>query len=146
MGKVVASVYRAALDVSFRRSGALFVVLHNRHDLDDIVRTGDELGSDKRKGADQEFDDLLDGYTIQGLPREVVVELASLDGAVVVDNSGQLRAYGAVLRPRQKGRLKGTEGSRTQAAIGASNYGLAVKISSDGDITVYHDGQEFLGV
>lgn len=146
IGKVVAAVYRAALDVSFRRSGGLFVVLHNRHDLSKIVRPGDELGSAERKGADRQFDGLLDGRTIQSLPREVVVELASLDGAVVVNNSGSVRAFGAVLRPKKKGRLKGTEGSRTQAAIGSSNYGLAVKISSDGAITVYHGGLEFLVV
>jgi len=42
--------------------------------------------------------------------------------------------------------LRGTEGSRTKAGIGASNYGLVLKVSSDGDITVFHDGEEFLRV
>jgi len=146
IGRVVTSVYRASVDVSFRRSGGLFVVLHNRRRLAKIVRRGDELGSEDRESADKEFDKLLTGYTMQGLPWPVVVELASLDGAVVVDNSGEVRAYGSVLQPKKRGSLKGTEGSRTKAAIGASNYGLAVKISSDGAITVYHDGEEFLGV
>ena len=63
---------------------------------------------------------------------------------VVLDNGGRILAYGAVLDPKKKGRLRGTEGSRTKAAIGASNYGLAIKISSDGDITVYHDGEKFI--
>ena len=146
IGKVIASVYRAALDVSFRRSGGLFVVLHNRKDLQNIVRRGDELGNHDRTGADENFDNLLRKHTIYALPRSVIVELASLDGATVVDNSGHIRAYGAVLRPRKQGSLHGTEGSRTKAAIGASNYGLAVKVSADGDITIYHDGDEFLRV
>jgi acylphosphatase len=37
--------------------------------------------------------------------------------------------------------VRAAEGSRTKAAIGASNYGLAIKISSDGDITVYAAGK-----
>jgi DNA integrity scanning protein DisA with diadenylate cyclase activity len=74
------------------------------------------------------------------------VELASLDGAVVLENSGLIRAYGAVLQPKKAGRIRGAEGSRTKAAIGASNYGLAVKVSSDGDVTVYHEGDEFMRV
>jgi hypothetical protein len=55
-------------------------------------------------------------------------------------------AFGAVLRPKKSGRLRGSEGSRTKAAIGASFYGLSVKISSDGDITVYHKGREFITI
>lgn len=38
------------------------------------------------------------------------------------------------------------EGSRTKAAIGASNYGLSLKVSSDGDITVYVGGKELIRV
>jgi hypothetical protein len=38
------------------------------------------------------------------------------------------------------------EGSRTKAAIGAPNYGLAIKISSDGDITLYATGQKLIQV
>jgi DNA integrity scanning protein DisA with diadenylate cyclase activity len=74
------------------------------------------------------------------MPRAILVELAALDGAVVLDNTGRLLAYGAVLEPRRRGRVDAAEGSRTKAAIGASNYGLAVKISADGDITLYADG------
>jgi len=80
------------------------------------------------------------------MSRAVAVEIASLDGAVVLANSGKILAYGAVLQPRRAGHLRGSEGSRTKAAIGASNYGLAVKISSDGDITVYFAGVEFFRI
>lgn len=89
---------------------------------------------------------MLKEHTIQSLSRVVAVELASLDGAIVVDNSGHILAYGAVLDPKKAGRLRGSEGSRTKAAIGASNYGLALKISADGDITVYYDGDAFIKV
>ncbi len=146
LGRVVGAIYRAALDVSFRRCGGLFVILHNRQNLREIVRPGDAIAHAHRSATDREFDGVFEGHTIQSLPRAVMVELASLDGAVVLENSGRVLAYGAVLQPKRSGKLRGTEGSRTKAAIGASNYGLAVKVSSDGDISVYFDGKEFIRV
>ena len=76
----------------------------------------------------------------------IAVELASLDGAVVLDNSGKILSYGAILQPKKRGRLSGSEGSRTKAAIGASNYGPTVKISADGGIVIYHKGVEFISI
>jgi DNA integrity scanning protein DisA with diadenylate cyclase activity len=146
LGRVVGAIYRAALDVSFRRSGGLLVVIHNRKHLHKIVRTGDAIDDPNRSATDREFDKILRAHNIQSLHRVLAVELASLDGAIVLNNSGRIRAYGAVLNPKKSGRLRGTEGSRTKAAIGASKYGLAVKISSDGDITVYYEGKEFIRI
>jgi hypothetical protein len=147
LGRVVGSIYRAAIDVSFRRSGGMFVILHNRNSLRHLVRLGDAISdAKKRSEPDREFDNLFDGRKIQSLPRSVVSELASLDGAVVLANSGEVLAYGAILQPKKKGRLHGTEGSRTKAAIGASNYGLTVKISSDGQISFYYEGAQFIRV
>lgn len=146
LGRVVAAIYRIALDVSFRRSGGLFVILHNKNNLHDIVRIGDAIGDKDRQSADEAFDAVVAKRTIQSLPRSVAAELASLDGAVVLRNSGQIVAYGAILQPNNTGALNGSEGSRTKAAIGASNYGLAVKVSSDGDISVYYQGNEFIRV
>jgi DNA integrity scanning protein DisA with diadenylate cyclase activity len=143
-GKVVGAIYRAALDVSFRRSGGLFVVLRNRRNLSKVMGLTDSIGNPNCGQQDKDFDVVVGGHPIQTMARAVAAELAALDGALVFDNAGKLLAYGAVLRPRKAGKLRGTEGSRTKAAIGASNYGLAIKVSSDGDITVYHSGREFL--
>ena len=70
----------------------------------------------------------------------------SLDGAVVLNNKGDVLAYGAILAPKKKGRISGTEGSRSKAAIGASNYGLAIKVSSDSEITVYVAGNKLIAI
>lgn len=146
VSSVVRSIYRAALDVAFRRSGALFLVLRSKNDLRRVVRPGDAIGDKRRPKQDKAFDEVLDEFFVQSAPRSVVSELAALDGAVVLANSGRVLAYGAVLDPRRKGRVRAAEGSRTKAAIGASNYGLAVKISSDGDITVYVKGRKLIVV
>jgi hypothetical protein len=144
LGSVVGSIYRAALDISFRRTGGLFVILHNRTEIHEIVRPGDAIDDTNRNRIDRDFDEIVKSHKMQSLPRVVAVELASLDGATVLANSGKILAYGSVLQPKKRGNVRLFEGSRTKAAIGASNYGLAVKISSDGDITVYHGGKVFL--
>jgi len=143
---VIVALYLGALDVSFRRSGGLFVVLHSRRKLRQIVRLGDAIGDKSRSLADGDFDQVFWGQKIQDIEPMTLVELATLDGAIVVANDGEILAYGAVLSPKNAGRLRGTEGSRTKAAIGASNYGLALKISSDGDIDVYHKGKSFMRI
>jgi len=144
--RVVNAVYRASLDVSFRRTGGLFIILKNRNHIRKIVRDGDAIGDTKRCVFDQEFDRALHEAKIQTLERPRIAEIASLDGAVVLGNSGEVLAYGAVVEPRRKGRIQAVEGSRTKAAIGASYYGLSVKVSSDGDITVFTKGKEFIKV
>jgi hypothetical protein len=146
IGALVGTVYVSALDVSFRRSGGLFVILHNRRNLRQIVKPGDAVGEARRTSVDKEFDELISGRRIQSLEPAVTMELAALDGAIVVSNRGEILAYGAVLSPKKAGRLRGTEGSRTKAAIGASNYGLAIKVSSDGNIDAYYRGKHFMQI
>lgn len=148
VGRVIGPIYRAALDISFRRSGGLFVILKNRENLRKLVRSGDAVGDDQRLSADADFDAIFNGKTIKTVHRTIAVELASLDGAIVIDNTGNIRAYGAVLKTGLRAANKGkrVEGSRTQAAIAASQYGLTIKISSDGDITVFAGGEEYISV
>src|SRR6202451_2523663 len=81
---VIVAVYLGALDVSFRRSGGLFVILHNRHKLRQIVRFGDAIGDEIRTLADSDFDKVLQGEKIQYLAPMTLVELAALDGAIVL--------------------------------------------------------------
>ena len=143
LGRLVGEIYRAALDVSFRRSGGLFLILRNRNNIGKVVRMGDANGDPGRAPVDVAFDEAFKGARIS---RPVIVELASVDGAIVLNNSANILAWGSVLKPQKSGHLRGSEGSRTKAAIGASHYGLALKVSSDGDITVYHNGKEFIRI
>lgn len=142
--KLARAVYRASLDAAFRRRGALFVILDAQKHLRAVAARDDQIASRPEGSPEAVFDEALGDLILQAMPRPTLAELASLDGAVITDRSGRVLAYGAVMRPRKKGRLKGTEGSRTKAAIGASNYGTAVKVSSDGQISIYFKGSEFL--
>jgi len=124
----------------------MFVIVRNRNRLSDVVRAADQIGNNRRAPLSRQFDTALPSTRIQQFPRTLIVELAALDGAIVLSNQGELLAYGAVLEPKRRGKVDAEEGSRTKAAIGASNYGLAIKVSSDGDITVYVRGKEFIRV
>ena len=147
VSRLVGSVYRDALDVSFRRSGGLFVLLRNQKKLHELVRAGDAAGDHNITPLDREFRRALTGGQRKGLmSRAVLVELAALDGAIVLSSTGQILAYAAVLAPKKRGRVRAEEGSRTKAAVGASNYGLAIKVSSDGDITAYHKGKKLISI
>jgi DNA integrity scanning protein DisA with diadenylate cyclase activity len=144
--RVVRAIYRAALDISFRRTGGLFVLLRNRNDLRKIAREGDAIMDDNRLDLDKRFDISLPQDKIYFMPKSIILELSALDGAVILNNYGEILAYGAILEPKRKGKIVIEEGSRTKAAKGASNYGLVVKISSDGDITIFSEGTEFLKI
>jgi hypothetical protein len=108
-------VYRVALDVFFRRSGGLFVLLRNQQNLRELVIEGDAIGDDEREPAYREFDAFLEGGVVFSVPRNVLAEILGLDGAVVLNNKGRILAYGAVLKTH--GKFNPSEGSPTKAAI-----------------------------
>ena len=122
------------------------MILQRQRDLHAVVRKGDAVGDNRRDLVDASFDRAVAQLPITRLSRGVLAEFASLDGAVVLANNGRLLSYGAVLQPERRKGIQKAEGSRTKAAIGSSNYGLALKISSDGDITVYTSGNELISV
>jgi len=146
LGRLVSRLYRLALDISFRHTGGLILILRSRRNVSQVVRAGDAMGDDRRPGVDNAFDQALLSRDVTALPLSVLSELTSLDGAIVVANNGQLLAYGAVLQPKRTTGTSKAEGARTKAAIGASHYGISIKVSSDGDITFYKGGEPFLAI
>jgi len=146
MKRLVSRLYRLALDVSFRHTGGLILVLRSRQNVRRVVRAGDAMGDRLRSEVDQAFDESLLSRKVTALPLSVLSELASLDGAIVVASNGDLLAYGAVLQPHKTGRVSKAEGARTKAGIGASQYGVSMKVSSDGGITVFKRGEVILSI
>ena len=62
-----------------------------------------------------------------------------MDGAVVTDREGRLLAFGAILRARPG--VGGIEGAQATAALGASYPGPVLKVSEDGALAMFLDGQ-----
>jgi hypothetical protein len=146
--EVAERLFRTALDLADVRKGALFVVLENPAEaVPLLISPGDLMETyglttahdGSASGGDLRY--LLAGRTVTELDPSVFAALASVDGAVVTDRSGQLLAVGAILRhppPPDDPRITSSAGARTTAAVAASRFGPVLKISEDGIITFYH--------
>ena len=141
-------LFRCALDLADSRQGALFVVLGDpAESVSELVSLSDrvDIGVPEPAGASdvptrRDLLYLLTGRTAIELEPTVLAALASLDGATVTDDEGNLIAVGAILR-HPDGTAVGddsiVEGARTTAALAASRYGPVLKVSEDGGITFY---------
>lgn len=138
--RIIRTLYRVALDLSARRSGGLLVWLTDDAGLAEITSDRDRIGSPNRSLADAALDETVQAVRVEDLSRPILVDLASLDGALIVSTHGRVLCFGAIVRlPVDVGAE--ILGARSRAAIASSRSGLAIKISSDGDIAVYHNGQ-----
>lgn len=146
IARLAARLYRCALDISFRRTGGLFVALRSPKHLTKLVPKPEQLDGARRTTGDRALGEWLAGNTVVGIDREVLSDLAALDGAIVCDRNGKILSYGAVLLlPAARG-LGKVEGSRSRAAHSASFLGLSIKISSDGGIDVIESGEKMLSL
>lgn len=71
----------------------------------------------------------------QYLDRKLRTELVGMDGATIINSSGDVLAVGAIIQ-NESGSYGGGRGA---AAKKLSKYGLAIKISTDGYIEVYEN-------
>jgi hypothetical protein len=143
-------IFQTALDLSDAREGALFVVARDTANaVEQLVAPADRLdvphaGSGRDgKPSRRDLLDLLEGRSLTDLDPNVLEALASLDGAIVVDQNARLLAAGAILRHPPSAELEAgvVEGARTTAALGASKFGPVLKVSEDGIITFF-DGEK----
>jgi hypothetical protein len=139
--RVLHYLYHVALDLSFRRSGGLLVLANSSGAIKPLlISASDRVGGPMRGAAERALDKIFERTLVQNLDRRIVTDIASLDGALVVDRSGRVMAYGAMTKPA----AGAAQGARTRAAIGASRLGTVVKVSSDGHVAFYADGRCFL--
>jgi hypothetical protein len=144
-------LFQTALDLSDAREGALFVVLRRPiESLHLLVADQDRLDmelvgelSDPDTPSRRHLLHVLAGRSVTDLDASVLDALATLDGAVVTEPSGQLLAVGAILRhpPSSGSGESASEGARTTAALAASRFGPVLKVSEDGVVTFYDGGK-----
>jgi len=102
----------------------------------------DGLGSGRRGSGEQAIDKILRKKTVRYIDRRILADIASLDGALIVDNTGKVLAYGAMTKPASSI----YQGARAKAAVAASRKGLVIKISSDGNISFFAKGENFMNI
>lgn len=151
------SVYASVLDVSFSHTGGIIAVVSPESVLEltkqQILHPLDSLSSDDSNVLINASDDtapnsaekpekivrrkllkyLVNNRQFFNLDRKLRCELIALDGACILDYNGKIHAFGAII----KNDSGSTGGGRASAAKKLSNYGMAIKISTDGYIEVY---------
>ncbi len=138
-GPAVDLVVSASLMVSIRSGGAIFGIVEDAGHLEGIVAVKDryDLRNESDLGAMQpetRLHHLIDGHDLDA---QTLARFGELDGATILDRQGRLLAYGAILSSSDSEH----EGARTAAAKSLSHHALVVlKVSEDGDITVFRDG------
>ncbi|XAM00110.1 diadenylate cyclase [Phycisphaeraceae bacterium D3-23] len=140
MGKVGSrdlrqAVYETSIDVSFARTGACICLMKSskRGSLKSYVVANDLIES-----SSTEKSIVLKhcvGRNFEQLDRRLRLEIASMDGATIIDHNGRIVAAGAIVTV--PGGSSG--GGRRAASVALSRLGLAIKVSADGGITAFTD-------
>ena len=139
-GAVAELVARAAFIISAQPQGAILAIVDHADRLDGVVSPKDRYDlrdeiDPRAARTETRLHHLIDAAD---LDEETLVRLAGLDGATVLDREGRLLAYGAIV-PSDDSQH---EGARTAAARTLSLTALVVlKVSVDGDITVFREGR-----
>ncbi len=142
-------LFTVALNLAEDRRGGLFVVLDEVSMVDRLVAASDLLSNQNQPVEDsstrskEQLHYLLQHKRVLDLAPTVLETLARIDGAIVMDQEANLLAFGAILRHPVliNEQAKATEGGRTTAALAASRYGKVLKISEDGLISFFQNGQ-----
>ncbi len=143
-------LFSAALNLAEERRGALIVVLNDPRHAHLLMAPEDLLATPprERKGLDQPMAKrhlhyLFRDIRVLDLTPSIAETLARIDGAVVLDRRGELLSFGAILRHPVKGEYseRSVEGGRTTAAIAASRFGNAIKVSEDGMVSYFSQGR-----
>ena len=142
-------LFVAALNLAEERRGGLLVVLDDPRSVQKLISTTDLVDhlpgetQERITGTKDQLHYLLHQKRVLDVPVSVVETIARIDGAIVLDQDSNLLAFGAILRHRDLADLhpENIEGGRTTAAIAASEFGNVLKISEDGLISFFQNGQ-----
>ncbi|MBZ5578695.1 MAG: diadenylate cyclase [Acidobacteriia bacterium] len=135
-------LFTAALNLAENRRGGLFVVLDDPESARGMVAAEDLLANQAPGGSNKaQLHYLLRERSVLDLELRVLQSIAQADGGIVMDRQGRLLAFGAILRSGGLP-LAAQEGGRATAAMHASRFGLALKISEDGPVSFYRGGQK----
>jgi hypothetical protein len=144
-------LWDVALALSDRRKGGLILITHDPMSLVDAsVCNVDELnlpGKTRLEATTSKpslkgflLDQFRGSIQTTAMTLDLVTRLASIDGALIVDQSGALIGFGIILKLSASEHFIAQEGARTNAAILGSRFGVAIKISADGPISVFKNG------
>lgn len=124
-----------ALTLREDRLGALLVVSSSEEMIGRLLRNKQANVSP----VEALYSRLFVGRPLCKLSPQLVCNAAALDGAVVIDGNGLVRGIGCIFETQ--GVRTTAEGARTRAALFASKDGVALKISQDGEMSIFSDSK-----
>jgi hypothetical protein len=138
-------LFSVALNLAEGRRGGLFVILDDRRRACELLSNRDLLHQQQdpaKAGSKNQLHYLLRSQRVTEISQPVLETIARIDGSIVLDRDGNLLAFGAILRhsPVAATPDEAVEGSRTAAAIAASQFGNVLKVSEDGRLSFYQNG------
>lgn len=140
-------LFKTFIDLSREQKSSVYIIIENP----DIVHGIEEAETEvllKGTGflhSDRERRGLLaikrgkKNANLIDLDPSLVQSLSAVDGAVVLDSNLNVLSFGETISVPDGARYEGTFGTGSTAAQFASKGGIAVKVSEDGDITLYID-------
>jgi hypothetical protein len=132
------AVYSTCLDASFARTGACIGIVtpDNAPKWRETADNPDDYLSPAISKKTKVLKSVIGTDKFQDLPRQLRQELVAIDGATLMDHEGTILAVGAIVN------IEGgsEDGGRLAAAIALSELGVGIKVSQDGQITGFHDG------
>ncbi len=143
-------ILQVGLDMAETRRGGLFVILDDPRSVNQLVAPEDQLDWDGQPSSHGSSDSkrslyyLLRGKNLGALSPAMIRTLAAIDGAMVLGPNGAVMAFGAILRHHHASlapEAQRPEGGRSLAALAASSFGKALKISEDGILSFYEGGR-----
>lgn len=113
----------------------LMKAIHDPESKQQLGLSGDISAEDMKKRLHKKnvIRKLTDGKKFQEMDRKLRAELMAMDGACILDREGKIYSFGAIIQYESGS----SGGGRSAAAKKLSEYGMAVKISTDGYIEVY---------
>jgi hypothetical protein len=124
-----------ALTLREDRLGALLVMSSSEETISRLIRNTQA----NKSPVEALYSRLFVGRPLRSLAPQLVCNAAALDGAVVIDGNGIVRGIGCIF---ETGRVRtATEGARTRAALFASKDGVALKISQDGEMSIFSNSR-----
>jgi hypothetical protein len=101
-----------------------------RSDLEILITKKDDILSSSATPRAKVLKKIIDGHDFTEIPRLIRMELAAIDGALLIDEHGKIISVGTILNIKS-----GSEsGGRLAAACELSKLGIGIKVSQDGSI------------
>ncbi|TGL55693.1 hypothetical protein EHQ58_18465 [Leptospira ognonensis] len=134
--KLKEAVFQTCLDISLAKTGGVLAVVDDEHFQSKKFISNDLNDDSNFQNKKRFLYSLTKGYKFQDLSRSLRKEILSIDGSTVINRHGYILLIGTIIK------ISGGSlgGGRTAASVELSKSGAAVKLSTDGYIEVYIDG------